>query len=346
MKLVIMKQKCLDMLKENLGIVYGYYYSESTNEWMRKLCGEDPFVKFGHEIPEFELASFGDKRPGGEIDLENCKIIYSNLMFLTESQASDERLWAGLTNNTFYDYMRKRWGYDKKSPPEKEKGANEIKSRYYFLGGTRAGFYRNTLAKCWWVGKALYDSTRQNRFEKLDTLGASNISTKISDIFYSNTFSSNPEILDGIIDAIDYFNKSDYPFYFQNHFRPALQHLNAVGGGIILDCLGKEEISEILIQYVEGQMQGDSSDAEYQRVIEDNVEETEDLADEASIATNTVYLGCRIEIKDVDDGRIRKFNVALNSQGQVNIITELTLGKHLGDIIELEGKKYEIVKIS
>ena len=54
MKLVIMKQKCLDQLKDNLEKVYTYYYADKTNKWMEELCGENPFVEFGEEIPNFE----------------------------------------------------------------------------------------------------------------------------------------------------------------------------------------------------------------------------------------------------------------------------------------------------
>lgn len=51
---------------------------------------------------------------------------------MSESQASDERLWAGLTHTTFYDYMRKRWGYGYgKKPKSAEKEAGAIQTRFF-----------------------------------------------------------------------------------------------------------------------------------------------------------------------------------------------------------------------
>lgn len=105
MKLYIMKREALETLKANLPVVYGKYYTEKTNQWISDICGEDPFIEF-KDITEFKLADLNSDLTPGEIDLNNCKILYEKLQFLSESQASDERLWAGLTHTTFYDYMR------------------------------------------------------------------------------------------------------------------------------------------------------------------------------------------------------------------------------------------------
>ena len=78
-------------------------------------------------------------------------------------------------------------------------------SRFFFSGGGRSGFYRNVLSKCWWVGRATFDKAADNHFAKLDIIGSADLTTKISDIFYSNTFSSNPVILNGICDALKFF---------------------------------------------------------------------------------------------------------------------------------------------
>lgn len=111
MKLYIMKREALETLKANLPVVYGKYYTEKTNQWISDICGEDPFIEF-KDVTEFKLADLNSDLTPGEIDLNNCKILYEKLQFLSESQASDERLWAGLAHTTFYDYMRKRWGMD------------------------------------------------------------------------------------------------------------------------------------------------------------------------------------------------------------------------------------------
>ena len=104
-----MKQSALDYITANIGGLYINYFREKNNQWIYDLFDYDPFELF-MEVPNFELAPITRRR--GETELENCRILYSELINVSESQASDERLWAGLCNGTFYEYVRRRWDYD------------------------------------------------------------------------------------------------------------------------------------------------------------------------------------------------------------------------------------------
>lgn len=106
--------------------------------------GSNPFAEF-MDVPDFELSDI-ESGTIGEVDFGNCKILYNNLRMLSESQCSDERLWAGLCNGTFYDYVRRRYQYDKKQLKKKETDASAVISRFFFSGGGRSGFYRNVLS--------------------------------------------------------------------------------------------------------------------------------------------------------------------------------------------------------
>ncbi|WP_036611763.1 DUF6339 family protein [Oribacterium sp. P6A1] len=256
MKIYFMKQSALDYIKTNIDKLYIYYFQKDDNSWMEDEIGEDPFVLF-KEIPGLELASLSSGSSAGEIDLENCKRIYDAMKDVSESQASDERLWAGLCNGVFYKYMRRRYGYTNAILKDKEKDSSGILSRFFFSGGRRAGFYRNGLAKCWWIGRATYDKFNStNHFEMLDILGPSDISTKISDIFYSNTFASNPTIIRGICNALKYYNDKNIKLLVREHIRPAIQYLNAVGGATVLDVLSSDEIKDIIIFKIDELLNG------------------------------------------------------------------------------------------
>ena len=131
MKIYIMKREAIDSLKDNMPQLYGKYYTEPTNKWLEEFCGFDPFIEF-QDVPDFQLADLDSDMTLGEIDLMNCKIRYEQFRFLSESQASDERLWAGLTHGTFYNYMRKRWKYGFGAKPQNpERESNQIKARFY-----------------------------------------------------------------------------------------------------------------------------------------------------------------------------------------------------------------------
>ncbi|WP_022778289.1 DUF6339 family protein [Butyrivibrio sp. AE3009] len=259
MKLYFMKQDALDFFKANMDRLYVYYYQEKTNDWMTREYGDDPF-SFFMEIPDFELASVKDMSIG-EADFNNCKILYDNLRNVSESQASDERLWAGLCNSTFYGYVRSRYDYDNLELKKKDSDASAIISRFYFKGASRSGFYRNALAKCWWVGRATYDKENmKNHYERLDVIGPNDLTTKISDIFYSNTFASSPIIIAGICDMLGYFKEKGQTLDEKLHVRASMKYLNAVGGATLLDVLSREDIAKILIDYIESLLRGDDTD--------------------------------------------------------------------------------------
>ena len=317
-----MKQKALDYMRANIGSIYINYYRESTNQWILDLFDYDPFELF-IEVPDFTLAPITNKK--GEIDLENCKILYSKLMQISESQASDERLWAGLCNSTFYEYLIKRWDYKNLELKDPKNDASTVLSRFFFRGGTRAGFFRNSLAKCWWVGRATYQADLKNKFELLDALGSDDFSSKVSDLFYSNTFASNPTIMRGICRAWKLFKERKIKVTVKEHFRPALQYLNALGGGMLLDVLTEEEIMTIFFNYVyqlysgeEGEMIVDevydefenddaspiSEEIQLMREINSAEETVEDIVTETTV--NRVVIGTKSKEENEESKLIAK----------------------------------------
>lgn len=247
MKLYFMKQSALDYITANIGALYINYFREKNNQWIYDLFDYDPFELF-MEVPNFELAPITRRR--GETELENCRILYSELINVSESQASDERLWAGLCNGTFYEYVRRRWDYDNLPLRDARKDSEPVLSRFFFKGGVSSGKFRNTLSKCWWVGHGVYQYKKNNRFELLDALGADDFSTKVTDIFYSYTFSSNFTIVSGIIKGWREMIDKGYKLPTRSYLRPTVQYINALGGGVLLDVFDENEIKKITVDYI------------------------------------------------------------------------------------------------
>lgn len=347
MKLYFMKKEALEILKANLDFVYNKYFTESDNKWLWAVCGGDPFVEY-KELPDFKLANLNSEMTIGEVEFNNCKILYQNLSFLNESQASDERLWAGLCHSVFYDYLRKRWDYDKKQPKTAKDAVSNIKSRFFFSGGTRAGLYRNSIAKCWWVGRNTFDKTNQNPFEKLDIIGSNDISSKISDIFYSNNFSSNPIILGGIVKGIKYFNDEGIQMSLKEHIRPSLQLLNAIGGGLILDCLSEDEISEIIIDNIYAIIQGDEQGVEPDETSDDIEEITNEDDAETEEQEDDVYVavGQKVLVKVIETEEIKTIAVDyLCGTTTIPPLAKMLLGRRTGDSFEFQDKTYQIERL-
>ena len=348
-----MKKEALDILKSNLDMVYNMYFTEKDNKWLWKVCGGDPFVEF-KEIQDFQLAPIDSDMSKGEVEFANCKIIYQHLSFLTESQACDERLWAGLCNSVYYDYLRKRWDYDTKSPKTQKEAVSNIKSRFFFSGGTRAGLFRNSIAKCWWVGRNTYDpSNVANPFEKLDIIGSNDISSKISDIFYSNNFSANPVILNGIVKAFKNFKEENIQLLLKEHIRPSMQFLNAVGGGVVLDCLDEDEIADMLIDNIYGILQGDQQGVE----IEDEYDEYEDMDIDGNVISEEeiledgvqdeyVVIGQKVNVHIKETGEKKTILVNyLQNSTKIPPLAKMLLGCRIGDEVSFQGKTYLLDEI-
>ncbi|MBQ3783404.1 MAG: hypothetical protein II838_08185 [Lachnospiraceae bacterium] len=249
MKLYFMKQKAIDNLKENMLTLQSNYFKHDTNDWIYEQFDFDPFDVF-MEVPDFELATLDD-RSAGEIELENCKILYSHLKRVSPSQASDERLWAGLCNGTFYQYVRARWKYPMLKQGNPKNDASVIKSRFFFSGGGRGAMFRNTLAKCWWAGQYTYDSDNMDHWALLGAIGPEDFSSKITDMFYSYSFSANKDVMRGIAKGLDCYRKQGIKIQVRDYIRPTVQYLNALGGSVLLDMYTDDEIAKEVIACME-----------------------------------------------------------------------------------------------
>lgn len=343
MKLYIMKRDALETLKANLTAVYGKYYTEKSNKWIYDICGEDPFIEF-KDVTEFTLASLNSDLTPGEIDLENCKILYEKLMFLSESQASDERLWAGLTHATFYEYMRERWGYGHgKRPKSAEKEVGAIQTRFFYKYSGRSGFYRNTLSKCWWVGHNTYNpNNASNHFESLDIIGSNDLNSKINEFFYNFTFSSNPEVMSAIIEALRVFKEEGKALSVRNHIRPAMSYLNAVGGSVVIDCLSKEEITSIFSDAIAAIMQGDTPSLNLEGGVEEDIDYSVDEESTPGEVPDEpeVILGCKVVIRN-ENNETKTYKYDLMN-GTLPKALEAFTGHKTGDVIEMLGCEWKI----
>lgn len=344
MELCFMKGRALDTLKGGLKETARNYLREPDNKWLGEICGENPFVKF-RDVPDFELAPLDGDLTAGEIEFRNCKILYSRLGFLTARQAADERFWAGLCHGVFYGYIRRRYGYD--TAAAHPKAADEIKTRFFFETLSRTGLFRNTLAKCWWTRRAFFDKTRDNAFEKLDILGAGDISSKISYIL-RYPFTSNPKILNGIVKFFKHFRDANKSLgALKESLRPAMYELNKRGGATILDCLSEDEIAAIMIERVE------KSFAEKVPVVAKlpvivNVPVGTKISTAANVPVDDkrkVKHDSEIIAVSLDNGRKRNYKMTGLFKRKFPDIYDELIGKKLNSVVTIKDKKFTITEI-
>lgn len=234
MKLYFLKEEALETLRGNVPTNYRKY-SMPTNEWIDEYFeGQSPFLEYKKEVKPFTLDTSIEKP--SESDVANVKILYTALKDLTETEATDERLWSGLAHGQLWYYQRYRWSLDTKILKE-----NEIHNRYFFGQTKRRSLFTNPISRLWWIGRLTYDSSRKNPFELTEFL-SNDFSTRSLMLFSSN-FTSNSLIVRAFLSAMIELESEGMPID-RDIFSEAIRFLNILGGTYILDYFEENELKE------------------------------------------------------------------------------------------------------
>lgn len=240
MKLHFLKEHSLARLRSSVSGNFKHY-KESTNQWIYDVLEEtEPFGEYKFEVDDFELTIKDDTSMA---DIENSIKLYSAMKNLSDTQATDERLWAGLCHSDFWCFLNQRW--------QNQSHINEdnILSRYFFLHGAKRSLFQNSLSKLWWVGRLTYDESKKDPFELTRYFGK-DFSTK-SLIIFSNNYMANINITRGLISALQYIENEYKDIHFDRSlYYEATKYLNILGGMYILDCFSSDEIQEKIINYI------------------------------------------------------------------------------------------------
>ena len=230
MKLQLISYDNLDMIKTNLPSIVELFKRESSScleeELGIKLLADTRF----DEVADFTLDM--SQKKTFLTDAENARRVYGNLRFLSESQASDERLWAGLCYGVFWKYVKYRWEIDKRCT------ARNIAQHFMFGYGARRSLTRNALSRLWWIGRLTYDEKRSDHWE-LTRLVCEN-PDNIMHTLERNT-SNNPVIIRAFLSAVIAARKDGIPIN-TNVIGELSKYLNLLGGIYVLDCLPQQKI--------------------------------------------------------------------------------------------------------
>ncbi len=165
------------------------------------------------------------------------KILYESLKELTDSQASDERVWAGLAHSYCWDYMQKRWPL----PEEKENRNSHILNNYFFWNSTKAVFL-NGISRLWWYARYTYDTRFDNPYELTKYICDNDLNGKIFPLLACK-FATNVEVFKNIIISIKNFEEQNNISLSREEFNELKKYLNRLSGKIILDILSYDEIN-------------------------------------------------------------------------------------------------------
>lgn len=233
MKLYLVESTSLDALKQNLPSLLTEFNKDNC-DWVEEKLGKSPFIatKFP-EIPQFSLDMTAEEP--SKTDGKNAEIVYENLKFLSDSQATDERFWAALCMREYWPFVRYRWSF--------EKGITEanIKQHVFFGYGGRRSLTRNTMSRLWWAARLTVDpDPNSNDPYRLTRFACENADTVMHALERntSNSRSINRAFLSAILDARD----KEGLIMNTDIIGELAKYLNLLGGTYILDCLPEQVI--------------------------------------------------------------------------------------------------------
>ena len=238
MNITFLGEDNLYALKSNLPQIFAKFSSENS-DWITEYFGRSPFSETKYPLEDFPL-DMSQEKPF-LTEFENVQRVYNRLNFLSDSQASDERLWAGLCLNHFYNYTQYRWDIINKCT------VDNIMQHFFFGFGARRSLTRNALSRLWWIGRLTYDTSRNDPFE-LTRFVCEN-ADYIMHILERNT-SNNPMITKAFLSAIIDARKDGCPINTDT-VGELSKYLNLLGGTYILDCLPEEKIYGKIFDYAQ-----------------------------------------------------------------------------------------------
>lgn len=243
------KDKLLEM-KANAYVITENYLNTGELELNKIFNNQKVFFDTNFEINEFKL-DISNCKP--ELtDFENIKRIYTNLRFLTVSQASDERLWAALCCNQFFYYMKYRWPIKSK---KEGKNNNDFLNNYCFNYSKQRSLYRNGMARLWWIGYMTYDADREDPYEltKFICKDQDHIEVLLGHNYTNNKMILN-ETLSALINSREKGKKTD-----RHVVREIAKYLNLLGGIYILDMFSPKEIYDKVYEKID-KLQGEKNE--------------------------------------------------------------------------------------
>lgn len=229
MRIKYLTEDDLNAVKSNLsGVLYDVIAEDGKS--LNDFFGRDNLIKETQfEINDFKLDM---SQPDGKeslTDVENIQRVYNHMKFLSDSQASDERIWAAYTFSEFLDYMRYRW---------KASSISDLENRYLFGYSVQRSLFRNGVSRLWWIGRFTYDETRLDPYELTRFLCKDQ--DYIENICGRNIF-NNPNVGFVTISALYDAEKAGVVVN-RELVREVSRYVNLLAGTYLLDTLSKEEI--------------------------------------------------------------------------------------------------------
>lgn len=213
--------------------------SENRDDITSYLVNNNHIKNTGVSVDDFTLTEEEDFSVS---DLSNTILLYSKMKNIPMRLAADERLWAWLTVEKFWDYIYYRRKGDWRDPKDNRA---YYQSFFYTYGPSRSQVL-NTVSRLWWAGYYTYDENRADKYELtkfyLKNAFASNIL-----LLQSSKATANKDVRLGLLDGLkEWLEVNDLKFK-RKYFVEPVKYLNIIGGVALLDFYDRQDIHDITL---------------------------------------------------------------------------------------------------
>lgn len=229
MRIKYLPEDNLNFIKSNLSSILKRVVRNKECS-VSDLFGDPAFIhSTSMAIDDFQLDMSQPIGKESLTDIENIQRVYNHMRFLTDSQASDERIWAAYAFSECLEYMRYRWPATR---------IEDLENRYLFGYSIQRSLFRNGMSRLWWIGRFTYDSNRADPYELTKFLCKDQ--DYIENICGRNIF-NNPIIGNAAISALYDADKNGININRET-VRDIGKYINLLAGTYLLDSLEKEEV--------------------------------------------------------------------------------------------------------
>lgn len=230
MKIKYLNEKGLMMIRSNTEYIAKEIIRDRTKKITDIFQDDDIIAESPYDLPDFKLDMSQEKGKEALTDLENIKRVYNNMRGISDSLASDERLWTAYTLVDRYDYMKYRW---------KISSENDLKNRYLFGYSAHRSLFRNGMSRLWWIGRVTFDESRDDPYELTEFL-ITRDQDYAENICGRNVF-NNPKVTKATIAALLDVEKKGF-IIDRFLVREVAKYMNLLAGTYLLDFMEYDDL--------------------------------------------------------------------------------------------------------
>ena len=236
MKIKYITEDGVLFLRKNIDVIYKEVYK--ADKPLTEILKDTSYLKESqYDIGELILDIEVVKGREASSDSENVQRVYNHMRALSDSQASDERIWVAYTMLEQLNYMKFRWPVNN---PE------DMLNRYFFNYSVQRSLFRNGISRLWWIGRVTYDGKRADPFELTKFICRDQ--DFIETICGRNIF-NNEKVMRATISSL-YDREKEGIQLSRELIRGVGKYINLLAGTYIIDVVEYDNIYEKVGNYI------------------------------------------------------------------------------------------------